>query len=90
VVIPEDLLPSIAVYPNPLTSNSKLKIPVSDSGKVVIKLYNITGQLIREKLATLNEGMNELTLREYQMIPAGEYLLVVRGDNYQHAIRVIR
>ena len=34
--------------------------------------------------------MNELTLSEYQIIPAGEYLLVVVGDNYQHAIRVIR
>ena len=90
VVIPEDLLPSIAVYPNPLTSNSKLKIPVSESGKVVIKLYNLKGQLIREKSANVNKGMNYLNLNEYQLIPAGEYLLVVVGDNYQHAIRVIR
>lgn len=90
VIVPEVTQQLLSVYPNPITSNSKLKVELQSPGTVELRLYSMHGQLIRTKKSIVLKGMNYLDLGEYQDLPSGEYLLVLRGENYQHAIRIIR
>ncbi len=90
VVIPEMTLPSISVYPNPLTANSRLKIYSPNTGALALQLYALNGQLVSSNQANVQKGLNYISLNDYQHIQTGEYILVLKAENYQRAVRIVR
>ena len=68
--------PTISVVPNPLTKITTIQYTIPVSGKVLIRLYNVTGNLIE---TVINEYMN-----------AGTYTTNLSTDNLAKGIYFLR
>jgi hypothetical protein len=73
----------IQVYPNPYSD--VLYVSSKVAGNATISIYNVTGQLMYQKLHTLNNTF-ELTLN----IPKGMYIMEIDGDNVHYNSKLIR
>ncbi len=81
----------ISVYPNPLTSNSKINISLDQPVKLQLDLYNAAGQ----KLTTIanmdaKSGLSQIEL-PLQLLPQmGLYFLVVRMNENTKIVKLQR
>lgn len=55
------ILGTLAAYPNPTLGNFEIEIP-TDKTQVKIELYNIAGQLVSNKIYTIENGKAQLNL----------------------------
>lgn len=68
-------LNSLAVYPNPASNNANLEFSVAHKGNVVIKVYNVTGQMVAQ-----------LTNQDYA---AGKFNISLNLEKYKAGIYMI-
>ena len=60
-------------YPNPFNPSTNIKFTLAQSGPVSLKVYNLTGQLVKTVLDNVSK-------------PQGEYEYQVRMDNFASGI----
>ena len=72
--LPEDVFPIIN-YPNPFSNTTNISFITSETGKVIIRVYDILGR----EVATLQNAT----------IGAGEYNIIFRGVNIPSGIYVV-
>jgi hypothetical protein len=69
----------ISIYPNPVKDNQfTISLPSSISGKVVVGIYNISGQLVYKADAT--GASNSIVIRPTQSLKVGVYVVKVEND----------
>lgn len=80
----------VAVYPNPSSSSVNLKYRMSEQGKVLINVLDLTGRVLFQ-ITTVNEKEGDYTLelpfRENGLAP-GIYMLHLIRNEQQDVIRV--
>ncbi|MBL0105610.1 MAG: M4 family metallopeptidase [Bacteroidetes bacterium] len=70
---------SDVLYPNPVNDRLHLSFNSSSEGKVVVSVYNVTGQWMKSAEYRMTEGSNDFDMSTVEF-PAGLYLLKVSGD----------
>jgi hypothetical protein len=85
IVVPEDQLSNLQVYPNPFTNLLRVS---ADLPMQRLMLYDVYGKLIINKQL---DGLEEVELTELQELPAATYFLNIEFKNgLQSTIKVIR
>ena len=65
------------VSPNPFDENTMIKINAADAGNATIKIFNTAGQTVMSKQATVNKGVNNLSVNSLNTIARGMYVMQV-------------
>lgn len=69
----------ISVYPNPVKDNQfSISLPASISGKVVVGIYNVAGQLVYKADTTATN--NTIAVRPTQSLKSGVYVVKVENN----------
>lgn len=76
------------VYPNPATDVLNINLSSRQSQQVELNLLDITGRKLRSEALLMGEGENTHRL-SLEGIPAGIYLLEMRGTNSFSAQRIV-
>lgn len=73
---------TLDVYPNPTSSDFYVWYDQQIEGKVVIKLYNLSGKtvLVKHSLKVQNENTNQSERIDLQGVPAGMYIIEMTND----------
>ena len=93
VNLPESYL-SVTNYPNPFNSTTIITLNYSEGGEVSIRIYNITGRLIRELEEISKEGGEikaawDAKDNSGKEVSSGVYFARVKSDNYSSAIKLL-
>jgi hypothetical protein len=80
---------TIAVNPNPFTSEVSAHISLDRSQKLFINLTDLTGRLIQSANGIYAQGNSELKLNVSQL-PKGIYLLKVSGENFTSTQKLVK
>ena len=75
IVVPENELHNLQVYPNPFTNMLRI---MADSPMQHIMLYDLYGKLLSDQHL---DGLKEVELTELQELPAATYLLQIEFKN---------
>jgi hypothetical protein len=79
VVIRNGLIGTVSVFPNPATDYVNVTLGGSSTESMLIRLYNLSGQLLQERnLSNAGGTTVPLTVNTY---PSGAYMLVVTGSD---------
>lgn len=77
---------NLKIYPNPSTDFIKLEGNILSSNEINIKIYNMSGKLIKEQTLPSNELINVKDLS------AGSYMILINSDNnfYNLPFNIVR
>jgi len=79
---------NINIFPNPFENNLTVKVDVSESQVVTIKLYSLTSQLLLSKKFEVVKGINVLSI--LPNIATGTYLLEVKMKEGTSISKVVK
>lgn len=80
----------IAVYPNPFASDMKLQIQSDKKEDLVVRISNMTGQVVLAKKYTLQSGDNVIVLTGVESLKAGIYSVEMITDGWKSVQRVTK
>lgn len=80
----------LTVYPNPFADQCSVGIFAARSGKAIITIADLTGQVIRTESIDVEAGNNELRLTNVALLKDGVYLLSVTSDGVTHTKKLIK
>jgi hypothetical protein len=70
----------VSAWPNPFRSSVTVSITSDRATVVNIRMMDIQGKLIRQTSQSVGKGTTQLTLRDFDSLPQGTYLLEVKDD----------
>ena len=80
----------ISVYPNPANNLLTVQLNLNQPGKVKILMFNMTGEMVFEKIVSENvKGITELAIPLQHFILPGIYLLEVVTEDHVYCQKVI-
>ncbi|MFM7710195.1 MAG: M1 family aminopeptidase [Ferruginibacter sp.] len=82
-------LPAIRVLPLPATASGVTEVTVPVRGMVDLRLYNETGQLVRQQSLSLNRGLNRVDGFFDKIAGVGMYWLIARLPNGERISRKV-
>ena len=82
-------LSDIRVLPIPATASAIIDISVPEKGLVDLRLFNETGQLVRQLTLSLNRGSNRIDRFFDKLAGAGMYWLIARLPNGERISRKV-
>lgn len=82
-------LSEIKFYPNPVKENGTLSFNLINSGEVVVRIFNYTGQKVLEKTGSGRVGQNEMILQTGSL-PDGIYSIQLSESTTIHSIVLIK
>jgi hypothetical protein len=69
----------ISIYPNPVKDNQfTISLPASISGKVVVGIYNMSGQLVYK--TDIAGASNSIAIHPTQSLKTGDYVVKVENN----------
>lgn len=80
---------TIAVNPNPFSSEVSAHISLDRSQKLLINLTDLTGRLIQSVNGIYAQGNSEVKLN-VSKLPQGVYLLKVSGENFSQTQKLVK
>ena len=83
--LPEDLS-AIRLFPNPAREQINISLQSKVSGQGVVRLFTVSGQLLREQPVVLSEGAQMLPIR-INDLPKGFYLLQLNTGAGAHTMK---
>jgi hypothetical protein len=78
---------SSKVYPNPFAENFKMEITSSSKSNVTVKIYDMIGKLVEEKIISPDD-LQMFTMGENY--PSGVYNVVIVQDDNLNSMRIIK
>ncbi len=91
VLIRGDLDKIVAkVSPNPFSGSVNVSFQSVKAETVSIRLYNQTGQLVKQQSTKINTGINTVNLGDLNSLPAGNYTLELRGETINFKQQVVK
>ncbi len=79
-ITPEQDKPGIKVSPNPANDLLHIAYTSATAGKIRIKVADMTGRQLIDRVFVVAKGTNSITLGEVLDMPAGSYILQVYGE----------
>lgn len=81
--------PAAMVYPNPISRGKLLTVHLNQPAtEVIIKLYNILGQMVQSRTVRTTRAGQAITLNTHAMA-SGLYLLRIIGNTWESSHRVL-
>ncbi|MFM9908686.1 MAG: T9SS type A sorting domain-containing protein [Chitinophagaceae bacterium] len=80
----------VKVTPNPFRSSINISFQLSKEEAVTLRLFNQTGQLVKQQITKAGAGINTFNLGELNNLPAGNYTLDVRGESIRFKQQIIK
>jgi len=78
------------VTPNPFRSAVNVSFQLQKAETIHIRLYNQSGQLVKQTLTNANAGINTVNLADLGALPAGNYTLELRGESVNYRQQVVK
>ena len=78
---------ALSVYPNPVRTDLTITLQPEVRGKVVLKLYNVAGRLMKIEEGMVGDAGYKLDMSGMQ---AGSYVLVVEGNGISWKKSIIK
>ena len=76
-------------YPNPFNPTTNISFTIPETGKTVLRVYNLQGQeVLRSELGELNAGAYEFTL-DASMLASGVYFYRIESGRYGDSKKMI-
>lgn len=87
---PEVVNPMTAarVYPNPATTTLNVELNASQNSDVNMSVFNIMGQKVAEKNATVNTGINTLSINTNEL-SSGVYFVTVKANGFDKTMKFV-
>ena len=83
-----------AVYPNPFTSNAVFSIEAKEHENLVVRIFNIKGQMVRDEEFVAKAGKQEFSWdgknAAGQELSAGIYIIRINSDKYSSTAKLIK
>ncbi len=79
----------LEVYPNPFRNRFTIEFVAASGEKVELKLFDITGRLVKEQIINSAEGINKTDL-DIGTEASGVYLFSIYKDNTSKRIRIVK
>lgn len=76
-------------YPNPVSNNTTIPFNLINSGKIVIRLYNTQGGLIREITSAVYPSGRHLVTFDTKGLPTGIYFYQLESSGIKQAKKMI-
>lgn len=70
----------ISIYPNPASSSTTIQYNAATSGKTLIRIYSLTGSLVKTVEANVNSGNNNIQLNVSDLATGGYIVYLVNGS----------
>lgn len=67
------------VSPNPFVGSINIAFELNKDENVTLRLYNQSGQLVKQQVSTARAGINTLSMSDLSPLPAGNYTLELKG-----------
>ncbi len=80
---------SIKLYPNPATNQTTIEYVAEKSAKISIRVYSLTGTLVKEEWINATEGANSITLN-IANLAAGGYVVTMNDNGKRAATSLIK
>lgn len=80
---------SISIYPNPAVNNAVLEYESEKAAKVSIKIYSLTGTLIREEWTNISSGKNQINLNISNLAQGG-YIVYLNDNGKRASTKLIK
>lgn len=88
VSIPDILVTSVNLFPNPAAKTTVLSITSPRDQKITLQLVDNAGRVVMTENETVRKGNSRITLR-VDHLPAGSYFLQIKG-NYVNTIQKLQ
>lgn len=82
-------LSRLQIFPNPASDFLNLSIALNKPGPLLVRVFNRSGQLVRQQKITTNAGLSRLRII-VEDLPADLYILQVQGEDYFEVRRFIK
>ncbi len=78
-----DEVGKILISPNPVSgSAANVQFDLKENGPVVVKIFDITGQLVRmQPVGNMLKGSHSITLQELNKLPGRSYQVIIEQNN---------
>jgi hypothetical protein len=80
----------ISTYPNPFTSQVNIQTSASAKGPAAIILFDGTGKMVKHIDASLQTGLNYITIDNLQTLAGGIYYLEITQGNKKTQTKIIK
>ena len=70
----------VTAWPNPFQSSIAVNINTDKPTTFNIKLSDMNGRLVRNISQSVSRGVTQVTLRDFEKLPAGIYLLQITDE----------
>lgn len=77
------------VFPNPINENSKLWLKTNKEENLILKINNVIGQNLMNKLFVLNSGENTISIPELNHLQSGIYFMSLTINKQSTNIKLI-
>lgn len=78
------------ISPNPFRNNLNISFQSNRQEKILVRLYNLTGQLVKQFTSSASTGINTISVGELGGLPAGTYTIEVRGEQLHVKQRLLK
>lgn len=78
------------VSPNPFNNAVNVSFQLAKTENIIIRLYNQTGQMVKQVTTRANAGINTINISELSTLPAGNYTLELRGETITARQQVVK
>ena len=85
-----DLQNQVAVYPNPVQTELKVDIHLTEVTTATIKLLDMSGRIVQEAKWQGSVGLNSVVLNVNQLIPGIYSLQIIQNDQLNQVIRIVK
>lgn len=80
----------LAIRQNPFIDNIEFEFNAYENGLVTTSIYNINGQLVRNRKQDIQLGKNTVKIENLEDLKSGVYILSVDGAGIKHNTKVIK
>jgi len=77
----DNKLRSLSVYPNPANSQMSLEYTATASSKATVRVYSLTGTMVKELNITIAEGLNKIPMDVSTLSSGGYVVSLLDGGN---------
>ena len=79
---------AVRVYPNPASDVLNIEVNASQASEMSINVYNIMGQNVMSKTASINTGINRPSISTSEL-SSGIYFVTVKANGFENTMKFI-
>lgn len=78
------------ITPNPFSNAVNISFQLAKEETVNIRVYNQTGQLVKQQSSKASTGINTISLGDMNNLPAGNYTIELRGETVNFKQQIVK